>query len=94
MAEISFSENLKMFSSSNLPNEDIFRINLPAYVKSNGQEIFKPRVAEGIKNINKNNKLPIKPKIKTKFEKINLPMKPPTILEEMTDPQYKTHTKR
>ena len=77
MAEISFSKNLKIFSSSNLPNEDIFRINLPAYAKSNGQEIFKPRVAEGIKNINKNNKLPIKPKIKTKFEKINLPMKPP-----------------
>ena len=77
MAEISFSKNLKIFSSSNLPNEDIFRINLPAYAKSNGHEIFKPRVAEGIKNINKNNKLPIKPKIKTKFEKINLPMKPP-----------------
>ena len=77
MAEISFSKNLKIFSSSNLTNKDIFRINLPAYVKSNGQEIFKPRVAEGIKNINKNNKLPIKPKIKTKFEKINLPMKPP-----------------
>ena len=57
MAEISFSTNLKIFSSSNLPNEYIFRINLPAYVKSKGQEIFKPRVAEGIKNINKNNKL-------------------------------------
>ena len=77
MAEISFSKNLKIFSSNNLPNENILRINLPAYAKSNGQEIFKPRVAEGIKNINKNNKLPIKPKIKTKFEKINLPIKPP-----------------
>ena len=75
--EMSFSKNLKIFSSSNLPNEDIFRINLPAKVKSSGQEIFKPRVAEGIKNINKNNKLPINPKIKTKFEKINLPIKPP-----------------
>ena len=77
IAEISSSKNLKIFSSSNLPNEDIFRISLPAYVKSNDQEIFKPRVVEGIKKINKNNKLPIKPKIKTKFEKINLPMKPP-----------------
>ncbi len=77
MAVISFSKNLKIFSSSNLANEDIFSINLPANVKSNGQEIFRPRVAEGIKNIIKNNKLPIKPKIKTKFEKMNFPMKPP-----------------
>ena len=46
-------------------------------MKSNGQEIFKPRVAEGIKNINRNNRLPIKPKINTKFEKIDLPRKPP-----------------
>ena len=72
MAEISFSKNLKIFSSSNLPNEDIFRINLPAYVKSNGQEIFKPRVAEGIKNINKNNKLPIKP---VSYTHLTLPTK-------------------
>ena len=63
--------------STNLANENILSINLPAYVKSNGQEIFRPRVAEGIKNIIKNNKLPIKPKIKTKFEKMNFPMKPP-----------------
>ncbi len=74
---MSFSKKLKIFSSSNLKSKDIFKINLPAYVKSKGQEIFKPRVAEGIKNINKNNKLPIKPKIRTKFEKINLPIKPP-----------------
>ena len=77
IVEMSFSKELKIFSSSNLKSKDIFKINLPAYVKSNGQEIFKPRVAEGIKNINKNNKLPIKPKIRTKFEKINLPIKPP-----------------
>ena len=77
IAEMSFSKNLNIFSSSNLANEDIFRINLPADIKRFGQEIFKARVVEGIKNINKNNKLPIKPKIKTKFEKINLPMKPP-----------------
>ena len=77
MAVISFSKNLKIFSSSNLVKEDIFSINLPANVKSNGQEIFRPSVAEGIKNIIKNNKLPIKPKIKTKFEKMNLPIKPP-----------------
>ena len=77
IVEMSFSKKLKIFSSSNLKSKDIFKINLPAYVKSNGQEIFKPRVAEGIKNINKNNKLPIKPKIRTKFEKINLPIKPP-----------------
>tara|TARA_Y100000589_G_scaffold112422_1_gene106817 strand:- start:252 stop:383 length:132 start_codon:yes stop_codon:yes gene_type:complete len=39
--------------------------------------IFKPSVIEGIRNIIKNNKLPIKPKIRTKFEKINFPIKPP-----------------
>jgi hypothetical protein len=81
---MSFSKKLKIFSSSNLKSKDIFKINLPAYVKSNGQEIFKPRVTEGIKNINKNNKLPIKPKIRTKFEKINLPIKPPDDPEEKT----------
>ena len=41
---------------------------MPAKEKSNGHEIFKPRVVEGIKNINKNNRVPIKPKIKTKFD--------------------------
>ena len=34
-------------------------------------------MAEGIKNIIKNNRVPIKPKTETKFEKINLPIKPP-----------------
>ena len=75
--EMSFSKNLKTFSSNDLVNEDIFKINLPAYVKSNDQEIFRPSVTEGIKNINRNNRLPIKPKINTKFEKIDLPRKPP-----------------
>ena len=74
---MSFSKNLKTFSSNDLVNEDNFKINLPAYVKRNDQEIFRPSVTEGIKNINRNNRLPIKPKINTKFEKINLPRKPP-----------------
>ena len=76
-AKKSFSKNLKTFSIISFANENILISNLPAKEKSNGHEIFKPRVVEGIKNINKNNRVPIKPKIKTKFEKINLPIKPP-----------------
>ena len=66
-----------MLSSINFTNENILRINFPAQVKSNGHEIFKPSVTEGIKNIIKNNRVPIKPKTKTKFEKITFPIKPP-----------------
>ena len=75
--EISFCKNLKVFSSSNFANEYIFISSFPKQVKRNGHEIFKLSVAEGIKNIIKNNRVPIKPKTETKFEKINLPIKPP-----------------
>ena len=34
-------------------------------------------MVDGIRNITKNNKLPIEPKINSKFENINMPTKPP-----------------